>query len=459
MARLDLQYLLSDFVAEGDPSAAAYERLFEYFLEGYLARRSPLGATARYPGMFSYNGAAMDRLEGFSRVAPLLAAWLHGKRPPTVELRSGRSIDLVDCLRTAILAGTDPSSAEYWGEIRHWKQSIVEAADIALVIWLTRDLLWNDLDAAARRRVGSWLAGVNGKGIPDNNWHLFVAQVDAVLQALGEPVDTQELRRHYQRARGFYCGGGWFKDGDKPGTPGFDYYNAWGFHYQLQWLTRIDPELDPGFIDKALAEFVADYKYFFGPQGFPIMGRSACYRMAAPVPLVFAQATHPDLVTPGEARRALDATWQFFIRRGALADGNVTQGYYGADARLLENYSGPASCLWALRSLIAAFAFPSDSPFWLAAPEALPVELGDFELRITEPGWVLVGNQRESSITIKTDYAGDAPLESQRVVSRLIELITRKPRRPRNEAAKYRRAHFGSVNPLGIEAPNRPPTN
>jgi len=452
MAPRDPERLLSDFVAEGAPSPESYARLFLYFVEGFLARRSPMGATARYPGMFSYNGTAMDRLEGFSRTAPLIAAWLHGGRPSSVTSEGGVPIDLVELLRSGIVAGTDSASPEYWGDTKHWGQSIVEAADIALTLWLTRDDLWNGRGAAEQARIARWLIQVNGKRIPDNNWHLFVAQVNAVLAALGQPSDPDEMRRHYLQAKSFYCGAGWFRDGNMPGGPFFDFYNAWGFHYHLQWLKRIAPDLDSDFIDTALAEFAVNYKHFFGPQGFPIMGRSACYRMAAPVPLVFAQEDHPLLVSPGEARRALDVTWQYFIRRGALSRGNVTQGYYSADPRLLENYSGPASCLWSLRSLVAAFSLPPDSPLWCSAPEPLPVERGDFELQLPQPGWVLVGNSKAGSVTIRTGHPHDPPLEAHRILDRLAEQVTRKPRRPKNHAAKYERSRYDSNHPFCDES-------
>ena len=452
MDRAALDSLARAFADAEAPTRPHYEGLFTYFLAGYLAHASPRGATARYPGMPSANGPAMDRLEGFSRIAPLLAAWLHGGGQPAVRLPDGRSVDLAARLREAIVAGTDPESPEYWGDIKHWGQAIVEAADIALALWLARGPVWDRLDPAQQAQAARWLAQVNGKRIPDNNWHLFVAQVDAVLAALGQPVDGSAMASHYERAKSFYRGNGWFEDGAMPGRPSFDYYNAWGFHYQLQWLARIDPALDARFIDESLAGFAARYRYFFGPQGFPIMGRSACYRMAAPVALVFAQAAHPEVVSPGEARRAVDTTWQYFIRNGALAEGNVTQGYFGTDARIVENYSGPASCLWSLRSLVAAFALPADSAFWTAPPEPLPVERGDFELQLAEPGWVLVGDRRSGAITIRTGHPGDPPLEPHRLTDRMLTLLTGKPRRPKNHAAKYYRSRYDSARPFCIDS-------
>lgn len=162
------------------------------------------------------------------------------------------------------------------------------------------------------------------------------------------------------------------------------------------------PDLDAAFIDEALREFVAVYRYFIGPAGLPILGRSACYRLAAPVPLVFAQAAAPPLVSAGEARRTLDVVWQRFITHGAVIRGNVTQGYYDEDPRLLEDYSGPASCLWSLRALVAAFALPDDGAFWEATPAPLPIERNDYRIAIAPPGWTLVGERTSGRICIET---------------------------------------------------------
>lgn len=440
---------LASFRDDTVPDLSDYADLFRYFVAGFVTYRSPLGAHADYIGMHSYNGPAMDRLEGFSRIAPLMAAWLHGGRPARIDL-DGRTVDLVELLREGLLNGTDPASAEYWGEIRHWSQAIVEAADIALTIWLSRPLIWDAMSATQRTRIADWLGQVNHKRIPDNNWHLFIAQVNTVLAALGERHDAGELEQHYQRAKAFHCGGGWFRDGNRPDTPGFDYYNAWGFHYHLGWVARIAPDLDGAFIDSALRDFVTSYRYLVGPSGFPILGRSACYRMAAPAPLVMAQANHSDLVSPGQAKRALDATWQHFVQHDALAQGNVVQGYLSADPRLLENYSGPASCLWSLRSLIPAFAFPDDAPFWQAQPEPLPIEQSDYRIEIAAPGWTVVGNKDSLSIALTTGQSGSPELQAQRLSDCVKERLGCKPCRPANVAAKYRRARYDSVAPYGI---------
>jgi hypothetical protein len=439
--------LVADFQQGDAPSTGAYSNLFRYFMTGFMACRSPLGGLADYAGVSSYNGPLMDRLEGFSRIAPLAAAWLHGRRDTTIELADGSRLDLLAMLRTGMLAGTDPASKDYWGRIENWGQAIVEASDIALALWLTREQLWDALGNEERRRIGDWLIQVNGKSLPDNNWHLFITKINAVLASLGVPHDTEELEQHYRRVKGFYRGDGWFRDGEAQDTPGFDYYNAWGFHYELQWLRRIAPGFDGPFIDQAFREFVSVYRYFIGPAGFPMMGRSTCYRMAAPVPLVLAQEQYGDVVSPGEARRALDVIWCHFIANGSLDRGNVTQGYFEADQRLVEAYSGPASCLWSLRSLVAAFVLPDDHAFWQLCPEPLPVEQGDYRIRVEPAGWDIVGDRRSGIVKLETGRTGVPPLQSISLLDRLISPFCRVPRRPDNIPAKYGRASYVSTSP------------
>jgi hypothetical protein len=439
--------LLSGFRQHEAPSAEVYADLFRYFMAGFANYRSPLGALADYVGADSYNGSLMDRLEGFSRIAPLAAAWLYGGRAPRLELPDDTTLDLIAMLKAGLLAGTDPASPEYWGKIGNWSLAIVEAGDIALALWLSRKHVWDTLGQAERGRIADWLLQVNGPHLPDNNWHLFITKVNAVLSTLGAAHDDAKLGWHYHRAKSFYCGQGWFRDGESGDTPGFDYYNAWAFHYELQWLRRIAPDLDNGFIDQAMREFAAIYKYFIGPAGFPMMGRSTCYRMAAPTPLIFAQDQHPDVVSPGEARRALDAIWQHFILHGAVRDGGVTQGYFGADYRLVEPYSGPASCLWSLRSLVAAFILPDTHPFWQVRPERLPVEISDYRLPVGPTGWTIVGDRASGVVTLETGQSGDAPLVGIGVLDRLLSPFFRVPRRPTNICAKYHRARYLSTSP------------
>jgi len=327
-------------------------------------------------------------------------------------------------------------------------QKIVEAADIALALWLFRDSVWGELTAPQRKAAIRWLTQVNTQSVLDNNWHLFVVIVDRVLSALGQPPPRSSARVHYERIKEFHIGGGWFKDGP---TGHVDYYNAWGFHYFLYWIDRIDPSWDPEFIHAMQREFLKTYRYLIGPEGFPIMGRSVCYRMAAAAPLVIGQRSHPEVVSPGEARRALDCIWQYFIQRGAVKAGNVTQGYCGDDPRILDRYSGPASGLWSLRSLVAAFELPSEADFWTAAPEPLPAERGAFELRVEGADWIVTGNQDGRAIQIEIPAnAGNvhSDLSPYTLHDQYMSLVEDAPLRPRNTEAKFLRQYYRSDEPF-----------
>ena len=222
-----------------------------------------------------------------------------------------------------------PSHADYWGGITDRDQRIAEAADVALALWLSRATVWDQLDASQRLQIATWLLQVNGKQIADNNWHLFSAQVNVALQALGADHDAAAIERHLARTLEFYGGHGWFTDGqDGP----VDYYNAWGFYYHIGWIHRMNPGLLREIVDDALPVFAADLLHLLGPNGMPVFGRSVCYRMAVSAPLVFASTLHPESIAPAQARRALDLTWDFFLEHGALREGRVTQGYCGDDA-------------------------------------------------------------------------------------------------------------------------------
>lgn len=439
--------LLEGFRRSDRPTAGAYDSLFRYFILGWETYRLQEGAGAVYPGLPSKHGAGADRMEGFARLAPLAAAWISSGRPTAIDLYAGRSVDLAALLRVGVLAGTNPRSRGYWGKIGDRDQRIVEASDIALVLWLSRRTLWQSLTASERSQVARWLYQVNGKRVSDNNWHLLVTFTNVVLAALGQPADLGGARRHYLRLKSFYRGDGWFSDGP---SPAFDYYNAWGIHYQLYWLTRVDPSWDPDFIRTASAAFLGNYRYLFGPAGFPIRGRSVCYRMAAPAPLVAGQSVHPHIVPADEARRALDEVWRYFIARNAVREGTVTQGYCGPDARVLDNYSGAASCLWSLRSLIMAYSQGPGTALWTAGAGWSPVDTADVDVTIPSIGWRIVGRRGSGFVSIVNadSVSSGTALRSAGPLQRIAERIFRRPFRPTNMGAKYRRGLYRGDRPF-----------
>lgn len=390
---------------------------------------------AYYPGRPSQQTARTDAIEGVSRVLPTLAAWLHAHPEGTPLLGlNGKPMDVVAIIRSSLLAGTNPSHKGYWGELHDYDQRICESADLALVLWLSKKQVWEQFDTQQKRQVITWFEQVNRLSTVDNNWHLFVLTVQFVLKSLtGEDqIDGDK----YRRVKEFYVGEGWFRDG---ANGNYDYYNAWGFFYSLYWLDQIDPDYDRPFIHQAISAFVAGYRYFFTPDGLPLFGRSACYRLSAAAPLLAAVDQQSSVIAVGEAKRAFRSNLQYFIANGALQSGAPTQGVFGDDGRLVDNYSGPASSFWSLRGLNIALYSAERIGLWGAEETPLEIEKGDFDFQLDSIEARVIGTFKTKEVTVlfQSDYTEQQTPLSRRLclqssTDKLIELVTGRAVRPKN---------------------------
>ncbi|MBP2157890.1 MULTISPECIES: DUF2264 domain-containing protein [Asticcacaulis] len=431
------------FLSQAGDDLARFTRLFGYFVAGFYRHAIPGFARVHYPGMPSIRGHRITGLEGFARTAPLLAAWLHSGRPGVFEGR-----DLIESLAQGLLRGTDPASPDYWGDMADDDQRMVEAADIARTVWLSRNQLWDRWSRAERERVATWLLQVNGSQIRvRNNWLLFPDVVNAALNALGWPApdgyeNYLEFKRLHYRERG------WFFDIPE----GIDFYNCWGITYDLFWLRQLAPALDSRFLNDAIRQSGDLTAHLISPEGIPIMGRSVCYRTAVPVPVLAAAHLTPTGNWPGLARRALAAVWDYFVRRGVLTDGTLTMGYFGNDPRLIDGYTGPGSSHWGLRSLVLAMMFDDAAPFWNAEAESLPVERRDYKLRLPRLGWMVTGGQKSKDIviTIAGNHRRRVRLEPVTLKMLREEQARETPRRPKNHAAKYLARSYSAKCPFMV---------
>lgn len=444
-------YTLRQRFAEPATSEQPYDYAMTYFVTAFHDRARLGGASADQPGERSNNGREADALESFSRIAPMVAVWLASGRQTTVLDLHGEGLDLRQLLHDGITAGTDPKSAAYWGDMKDRDQRIVESADIARSLWLVRNL--NVFSKAEIGQAGAWLRQANTLEVADNNWHLFPVVNNVVLRSLGEQYDEHVIDKHMTRIMEFARGDGWFSDGDN-----FDFYNAWALHYEFFWLRRISPGFGGTELQSAMRDFVSKYVYLIGPEGLPILGRSICYRMAAPAPLVAAALSDDGSfgISPGLARHSLDAVWQYFVKNRAVANGLPTQGYCGTDLRVVDDYTGPASCLYGLRALILAFLAPPDAPFWNAAPEPLPVEQAGYSVPIPAIGWTVVGDAATHNIEVhRTAVAGQPPLidtkpplQEYSLVRKVATAVMGRPFRPWNWLAKYSASVYSSADPF-----------
>ncbi len=346
----------------------AAEALVGYFWQTHLHALDRHGTLADYPGWPSMYGARNDAIEGVARVAPLWAVCVATGLGPAERREAMRRH-----LGRMFTHGCDPAHPGFWGAIGDRSTLICEAHDLALALWISREQVFDELPAAVQQRCTDWLAQAVGRATADNNWHLFVVMADAVLAQL-RPGHRFSSEDRWQRIWSFERGDGCFIDGPKGHV---DLYNAWGFHYPMGWLARIRPELGAARIDEALARFCTWYQWLFTEQGLPLFGRSLCYRHASSAPLLRCAAVRPDAVAAGVGASAFLAVWRFFGREGGLRAGRPTQGVFGDDLRWLDVYSGPASSLWGVRSLVEWLALAPG--LRRAPPLPLPAHQGGFD--------------------------------------------------------------------------------
>ncbi|MDO6518269.1 DUF2264 domain-containing protein [Zobellia uliginosa] len=426
-----------------------FKKLFEYFFRGYQKYKSKNGALVYYPGEFSGGGQSINALEGFARFFPLGCSYIFNTQNAPMQME-GESINVAELFRKAILEGANPISKEYWGAIGSRDQKMAEAADIALGLWISKEFIWDMFDEGEKKQIYTWLMQIRGKKHGDNNWNLFPVMVVKSLEALGmaEPKDVEVANKKFERyIKKDYLGKGWFKDGEAPP----DYYNAWAIQYCLFWLNQMHPDFHSEFICKSNANFSEFFKHFFGPKGFPMMGRSVCYRMALPSPIISSSLLNEEVVSSGEALRALDYTWSHFISNEALYAGKVTQGFYKRDLGVLDRYSGAGSCLWSLRSLIMAFYVDSKINLYDAVPKALPIEERDFELENTSIGWVVRGEKATGLITLEILSNSAKPTLELKPYSSwdaFLETLWQYPHRPNNKKALYENRFYTNENTL-----------
>ncbi len=392
---------------------------------------------AYYPGMPSQQGARMDAMEGCSRILPTLAIWACTAPIEKNDPFAGRKNSAIQWLKQAFVAGTDPTHQGYWGDLQDYDQRTCESADLALALWVSKSAVWDSFSQPQQAQVIAWFERVNHVQVVDNNWHLFPLTVQLVIHALTGKECVEYWR--YERVKEFNVGDGWFRDGAKGN---YDFYNAWGFYYSLYWIDQINPEFDRDYIRSNLCQFSDGFRYFFTPEGFPFFGRSACYRLAATAPLISALDvnTHYSCqLSAGEVKRALKTNLEYFISHGALRNGLPTQGLFESDARLTDNYSGPASSLWSLRALNVALFCGERCGLWQAEECLLEVEKSNFSFHIPSISALVIGRSKtkEVSVIFEQEYTQDqSPLSrrliAQEPIDKCKERLTGRAFRPKN---------------------------
>ncbi|MBI3651590.1 MAG: DUF2264 domain-containing protein [Acidobacteria bacterium] len=378
-----------------------WEAIFARLCLGYSTHLSAGKARTTYPGQPS-SKPEQDSREGAARIMPMIGAWLHDPHRPSRIEYAGQVLDLEDLMRQSLLSGTNPQHADYWEAMKDYSSQLVEVADIALFVWMTKDRIFNRLSKDQQQQIINWLAQVDGKKVYENNWFLFPAIAQTVRKLLGYPYPAAELEANLREIDNFYAGDGWFRDGNEMAT--FEYYNAWEIHFHTLLWVWMDGASNPTRRDaytKYSRAFLHHFPYFFGAHGgYPAFGRSLTYRFGVLAPMLLARRMGISPLDAGLTRRLANGDLKFFIERGVIDENHVlTEGFSGASVRPLETYSGTGSPYWATRAFMA-FLLPPDDEFWTGREGKLPIEIADFSRPIPATGFCLIGDRATGQVQI-----------------------------------------------------------
>jgi hypothetical protein len=390
-----------------------WESLLARLTYGYVlaAERSGSPARAMYPDDLRNQPDSVDALESFARLAPAWSAWLYNPSNPTVISYTGRQMDLAELLCRALVEGTDPDSHHtYWGEMDHFSQHIVEAADVSIAVWLSRERVFNRLGRMEQARIMAWLAKVDGKQTYFDNWILFPAISTMVRLKMGYPASVRDLDARLEQIGEFYRGDGWYADG--PGNE-YELYNAWMFGWHLLLWAWIDgdrrPELRQVVLRRAQS-FIQGFQFFFGSNGvYPAWGRSIVYRFSAVSAFETSHLLGIAPANPGLLRRISSGCMRYFYEHGFLDPEQhyIYQGFHGHFPQAGESYISPGSPYWACHALFA-LSFDRSDPFWTMKEAPLPVEQADFDLALPAPGFVLHGDKATGQVLLLNSRSGPA---------------------------------------------------
>lgn len=405
----------SDGPPAGPAPDAAREELTGYFLAilgGFLRHARATSAdftVCDFPEGTKIKGCCTPSGKTYvsvARMLPVLAEYLAAGQPRRVA-----GVDLEEVVRGIYRTAFDPQHPDYWGEPAGAKptQRTVESALVAMALVRMGPDFVGGLSAQERRQVNRWLASctVIPERTSNHAWFTAVNQAARLRLARSFPEfagDERWMLDDLEAMEGLAANAadGWYSD--DPKLTVFDYYNFWTFgNFPLFW-SRIAGELYPTWAHRLGArtrEFLRHAPCFFGADGaVPLFGRSLVYRWAllSPLLLGYQQGHWPH--SPGLLRRIVRRNFAWWWRLGAFDEtrGKLRETLTPAGTReVSENYIDNGHPYWAMQAF-TFFAIPAADPFWTEPEEPLPVERGDFLVRIPGPKMILTGTKASGDV-------------------------------------------------------------
>ena len=316
-------------------------------------------------------------METFGRLMDGIAPWLALPDDDTEEGQQRRQ------LRTWALAAyknaVDPASPDYlcWGKSG---QNLVDAAFLAESFLRAWDVLWMPLDEETKQRYIHEFQALRRIDPPYTNWLLFSSTIESLLAKAGAQFDEFRVNTACRKVEEWYVGDGWYADGQ---AFAFDYYSSYVFH--AMYLETLQAMIDAKhnsridykkYYDRALKraqKHAIILERFISPEGtFPVIGRSATYRLAAlqPLALMAWYQKLPSELSNGQVRAALTSVMHrmFDVQDNFNEGGYLTIGFCGRQPDIADWYTNNGS-LYMTSLAFMPLGLPASHPFWTEAAQ------------------------------------------------------------------------------------------
>lgn len=335
------------------------EPVLRNLADGTLRARMPVEQAA------NIDRRGVTHLEAFGRLLAGIAPWIESGMAPAYPQLVLQGLD----------RAVDPTSADYMNFARD-RQPLVDAAFLAQGLLRAPTSLLARIEGTTKKNLIAALRSTRVITPPQSNWLMFMAMIEAGLDALGARVDAARVDYAVREHEQWYKGDGAYGDG-----PSFhwDYYNSYVIHPMLVDVAAAlsekvaaVKELAPRIAERA-RRYAAVQERTIAPDGtFPPIGRSLAYRCGA-FHLLAQSALRrelPDGVAPAQVREALLAVIKRTLDAPETFDaqGWLTIGFSGHQPGVGEPYISTGS-LYLCSVALLPLGLHSSEPFW-SAPDA-----------------------------------------------------------------------------------------
>lgn len=358
---MNKQALATNKFESKEEVAAGFETLFQPLTKFFTPEHPGYIKLGNHGTVYSEN---RQQVEAFLRPLWGMGPYLvHHESPYIEEYLAG------------IVAGTDPKSPHYWGDIEDYDQLIVEMASLSTMLLVAKGKTWTKLSEQEQKNLYRWLIQVNERKIPRNNWLFFRVLVNIAMKECGMPFSQEQVNQDLATIETFYRGKGWYCDGNESQL---DYYVSFAIHYYsllyCHFMEEKDSERVAVMKERAVL-FAQSFKYWFDARGEALpFGRSLAYRFAQVSffsALVFANV---EALPWGEIKGLISRHLQQWMTHDTTTSADILSvGYHYQNLVFAEGYNGPGSPYWSFKTFLL-LAVPEEHSYWKATAQPLNIE-------------------------------------------------------------------------------------